>query len=284
MGSKTKNRWDSWTLQTLKFGVSYPRVALISIMIIIITFSCIAHAFFSYMLDIQNLSVAYRGSLALDSVSLELGTGEWVGLIGPNGAGKSTLIKAVLELLSYQGQVLWKGQPINRQRRKIAYVPQRSQIDWDYPVTPWSVVKMALVRRLGWGKLSNSKLDWILMDALERMDLVPLCHRPINELSGGQQQRVFLARAIAQQADLFLLDEPFNGIDRQTESMMISFFEELKTSGKTILICSHEWGNALKRYDRLLLLNRRLLANDTPKEVMTLDNIQQAYGAGFSAL
>ena len=236
------------------------------------------------MLDIQNLSVAYRGNLALDSVSLKLGTGEWVGLIGPNGAGKSTLIKAVLGLLSYQGQVLWKGQPVNRQRRKIAYVPQRSQIDWDYPVTPWSVVKMALVRRLGWGKLSNSKLDWILMDALDRMDLVPLRHQPINELSGGQQQRVFLARAIAQQADLFLLDEPFNGIDRQTESIMISFFQELKTSGKTILICSHEWGNALKRYDRLLLLNRRLLANDTPKVVMTLDNIQQAYGAGFSAL
>ncbi|MEM9151082.1 MAG: ABC transporter ATP-binding protein [Cyanobacteria bacterium P01_F01_bin.3] len=236
------------------------------------------------MLDIQNLSVSYRGTLALDSVSLKLGAGEWVGLIGPNGAGKSTLIKAVLGLLSYQGQVLWKGQPVSRQRRKIAYVPQRSQIDWDYPVTPWSVVKMALVRRLGWGKLSSSKLDWIVMDALERMDLVALRARSINELSGGQQQRVFLARAIAQQADLFLLDEPFSGIDRQTESMMVSFFEELKANDKTILICSHEWGSALKRYDRLLLLNRRLLANDTPKEVMTLDNIQQAYGAGFSAL
>jgi manganese/iron transport system ATP-binding protein len=236
------------------------------------------------MLEIQNLTVAYRGNLALNSVSLQLAGGEWVGLIGPNGAGKSTLIKAVLGLLSYQGQVLWNGQPIHPQRHRIAYVPQRSQIDWDYPVTPLSVVKMALVRRIGWGKLSNSKLDWILMDALERMDLVALRHRPINQLSGGQQQRVFLARAIAQQADLFLLDEPFTGIDRQTESMMISFFEELKSSGKTILICSHEWGNALKRYDRLLLLNRRLLANDTPKAVMTLDTIQQAYGAGFSAL
>jgi manganese/iron transport system ATP-binding protein len=145
---------------------------------------------------------------------------------------------------------------------------------------------MAQTRRLGWFRSPDAKAKQRTAAALERMNMLPLAHRPIGALSGGQQQRIFLARALAQQADIFLLDEPFTGVDKKTELMMLDLFAELKAEGKTLLVCSHEWGETLQRYDRLILLNRRLIANDTPTAVMTLDNIQQAYGAtsqsGFS--
>jgi len=230
------------------------------------------------MLEVQNLSVNYRGFRALEDVSLSLLPGELVGLIGPNGAGKSTLIKAILGLAAGAGQVLFRGRPLHRHRQNIAYVPQRSQIDWDYPITAWNVVMMAQTTRLGWLRSPDAHAKRRVAAALERVDMMPLRRRSIGELSGGQQQRVFLARALAQEADLFLLDEPLTGVDKKTEAMMLDLFAELKAQEKTLLVCSHEWGEALLRYDRLLLLNRRLIANDAPQSVMTIDNIQQAYG------
>jgi len=230
------------------------------------------------MLEVHNLSVNYRGLRALEDVSLSLLPGELVGLIGPNGAGKSTLIKSILGLAVGAGQVLFRGRPLHRHRQQIAYVPQRSQIDWDYPITAWNVVMMAQTTRLGWFRSPDARAKQRVSTALERVDMMPLRRRSIGELSGGQQQRVFLARALAQEADLFLLDEPLTGVDKKTEAMMLDLFAELKAQGKTLLVCSHEWGEALLRYDRLLLLNRRLIANDAPQSVMTIDNIQQAYG------
>ncbi|MEO0538997.1 MAG: metal ABC transporter ATP-binding protein [Cyanobacteria bacterium P01_A01_bin.123] len=235
------------------------------------------------MLTVQNLSVNYRGIEALTGVSLTLRPGEWVGLIGPNGAGKSTLVKAILGLTPYRGQILLNGALLKRQRRQVAYVPQRSQIDWDYPVTAWNVVMMAQARALGWGRSPDAKAKKRVSAALDRVEMLPLKNRPIGQLSGGQQQRVFLARALAQQPNLFLLDEPFSGIDKKTEAVMLSIFADLSQQGKTLLVCSHEWGEALNRYDRLLLLNRRVLANDTPQAVMTMENIQQAYGSNIQA-
>jgi len=235
------------------------------------------------MLEVQHLSVNYRGVRALEDVSLALMPGELVGLIGPNGAGKSSLIKGILGLERGAGKVFLNGQSIKRQRQRIAYVPQRSQIDWDYPITAWNVVMMAQTRRLNWFRSPDAIAHQRTTTALERMDMLSLAHRPIGALSGGQQQRVFLARAIAQQADLFLLDEPFTGVDKKTEAMMLDLFSELKSQGKTLLVCSHEWGETLQRYDRLILLNRYLIANDTPKAVMTLDNIQRAYGETSSS-
>jgi manganese/iron transport system ATP-binding protein len=236
------------------------------------------------MLEVRNLSVNYRGIPALDSVSLDLWPGEWVGLIGPNGAGKSSLIKAILGLTAYRGQVLLNGAPPQRQRQRIAYVPQRSQIDWDYPITAWNVVMMSQTSLTGWGRSPGRAAKNRAYEALERVGMLSLRHRQIGQLSGGQQQRIFLARALAQQADLYLMDEPFTGIDKTTEAVMHSIFAELCAQGKTLLICSHEWGDALNRYDRLLLLNRRLLANDAPQAVMTMENIQQAYGANLPAV
>ncbi|MEM8504301.1 MAG: ABC transporter ATP-binding protein [Cyanobacteria bacterium P01_D01_bin.1] len=235
------------------------------------------------MLAVQNLSVNYRGIEALTDVSLTLHPGEWVGLIGPNGAGKSTLVKAILGLTPYRGKISLNGAPPKRQRRQVAYVPQRSQIDWDYPITAWNVVMMAHTVALGWGRSPDAKAKKKVGAALDRVEMLALRNRPIGQLSGGQQQRIFLARALAQHPDLFLLDEPFSGIDKKTEAIMLGIFADLSSQGKTLLVCSHEWGEALNRYHRLLLLNRRVLANDTPKAVMTMENIQQAYGANIQA-
>lgn len=230
------------------------------------------------MLEVQNLSVNYRDVQALDRVSLQLAAGELVGLIGPNGAGKSTLIRAILGLIPHQGQVLFQGVPLRRQRQRVAYVPQRSQIDWNYPITAWNVVLMAHTVATGWLRRPSIATKQAARAALEQVDMWSLRHRQIGQLSGGQQQRVFLARALAQQADLFLFDEPFTGIDKKTETIMQSVLTDLQHQGKTLLVCSHEWGEGLNRYNRLLLLNRRLVADDSPQVVMTLDNIQQAYG------
>lgn len=240
------------------------------------------------MLEVHDLSVNYRGTPALEAVNLRLVPGELAGLIGPNGAGKSTLIKAILGLVPVQGgQILFEGFPLRRQRKRVAYVPQRSQIDWDYPITAWNVVMMACTSSRGFWRSSRrakQNAKQITQDALSRVEMLDLAHRQIGELSGGQQQRVFLARALAQQADLFLLDEPFTGIDKKTEAIILGLFAELRSQGKTLLVCSHEWGDALNRYDRLLLLNQRLLANDTPQAVMTLDNIRKAYGENLHSL
>lgn len=214
----------------------------------------------------------------MEDISFAIAPGQIVGMIGPNGAGKSTLVKALLGLLPMQGRAALHGAPLQRQRHRVAYVPQRSQIDWDYPITAWNVVMMARTTTTGWLRQPSRQSRQIVQAALERVNLLDLAQRQIGQLSGGQQQRVFLARALAQQADLFFLDEPFTGIDKKTEAIMLGVFAELRAQGKTLLICSHEWGDALQRYDRLLLLNRTLLANDAPQSVMTLENIQRAYG------
>jgi manganese/iron transport system ATP-binding protein len=246
-----------------------------------IVITVIILAVVAMMLEVQDLSVHYRGVLALQQVSIALAPGELVGLVGPNGAGKSTFIKAILGLVPHQGQVLFQGMPLRRRRRAVAYLPQRSRIDWDYPITAWNVALMTQSALAGWLKSPSAQAKQRVTVALERVDMLHLADRPIGELSGGQQQRVFLARALAQDADLLLLDEPFTGIDKKTEALMLGIFAELKAQGKTLVVCSHEWGEALNRYDRLLLLNQTLLANDVPQAVMTFENIQRAYGHGF---
>ncbi len=237
------------------------------------------------MIEVQNLSVNYREVLALSDISFSLNSGSLVGLIGPNGAGKSTLLKAMLELIPTQtGQVFYQHKPLKQQRSRVAYLPQRSQIDWDYPVTVWNVVMMSRTLQTGWfGKTSRQSKE-IVREVLERVELYELRDRPIKNLSGGQQQRVFLARALAQQADILLLDEPMTAVDKKTEALMWQIYNGLKHEGKTLLISCHEWGNTLDRYDQLLLLNRHLVASGTPRQVLTTDNIQNAYGASVEQM
>ncbi|MBW4575990.1 MAG: metal ABC transporter ATP-binding protein [Aphanothece sp. CMT-3BRIN-NPC111] len=234
------------------------------------------------MLEVQNLTVSYRGVFALKGVTFTIYPGQLVGLIGPNGAGKSTMVKAMLGLIpASRGIVKFAQRPLKQQRQQVAYIPQRSQIDWDYPITAQNVVMMARTMHTRWfGGFSRQSRE-LVKEALQRVGMWELRHRQIGELSGGQQQRIFLARAIAQQPELLLFDEPFTGIDKKTEAIIFEVFSELKAEGKTLLVSSHEWGDALNHYDRLLLLNQQLVASGVPQEVMTLENIQRAYGEGL---
>lgn len=232
------------------------------------------------MLEVQQLAVNYRSVRGLDAVSFRVEPGQLVGIIGPNGAGKSTLLKAILGLVpKANGAVKYCTCPLHQQLEKVAYIPQRSQIDWDYPITVWSVVTMARTRQLGWFRSPGRATREIVQTALERVEMLNLRDRRIGELSGGQQQRVFLARALAQQADLFLFDEPFTGVDKTTEAIMLQVFDELRSQGKILLLSTHEWGQTLQQLDRLLLLNQSLIAEGSPQQVMTPENLQQAYGA-----
>jgi manganese/iron transport system ATP-binding protein len=234
------------------------------------------------MLEVRQLAVNYRGVKGLDRVSFQVEPGQLVGLIGPNGAGKSTLLKAMLGLVpTANGTVKYCTCPLCNHLERVAYIPQRSQIDWDYPITVWNVVMMARTRQLGWFRRPGAAAKAIVNTALDRVGMLELKDRRIGELSGGQQQRVFLARALAQQADLFLFDEPFTGVDKKTESVLIEIFNELRSAGKILLVSTHEWGQSLDRLDRILLLNQRLIADGSPQQVMTPHNIQQAYGTAL---
>ncbi|MGL4883733.1 MAG: metal ABC transporter ATP-binding protein [Waterburya sp.] len=230
------------------------------------------------MLEVCNLSVNYRHTWAIENVSFTLQPGQVTGLLGPNGAGKSTLITAILGLVPLaEGVVQWASKPVTKQLQRVAYVPQRSQIDWDYPVTVEKVVMMGRVALTGWFRNHSKQSRLIVKEALQRVGMWQYRQRQIRELSGGQQQRVFLARAIAQEADLLLLDEPFNNVDRQTETIIFDIFAELKAQQKTLLVISHDLSETLENYDQLLLLNKRLIACGSQSEVLTNENINQAY-------
>lgn len=231
------------------------------------------------MLEVHQLAVNYRGVKGLDAVTFRVMPGQLVGIVGPNGAGKSTMFKAMLGLIPKdQGIVQYCTCPLHQQLERVAYVPQRSLIDWDYPITVGHVVMMARTRQLGWFRQPGRVAQATVKAALQQVELWELRDRRIGDLSGGQQQRVFLARALAQQADLFLFDEPFTGVDGKTEAIMLRVFDELRQAGKILLISSHDWGQAINHLDRLLLLNQRLIADGAPLQVMTPENLQQAYG------
>ncbi len=235
------------------------------------------------MLEIENLSIDYRGTRALHNVSFFVPEGQLVGIIGPNGAGKSTLVEAILNLVPVtQGVVRFKGMPLRRQLLKTAYVPQRSRIDWDYPVTVWNVVMMAQTVQTGLFQGFSRQAKYLVQAALERVGMYELRHRSIGELSGGQQQRVFLARALAKEAELLIFDEPFTAVDRKTEDIIFEIFQELRAAGKTLLVINHDLGDSLAIYDQLLLLNKRLIAQGARHEVVTSDNLERAYGRGLA--
>jgi manganese/iron transport system ATP-binding protein len=229
------------------------------------------------MLEVQQLAVSYRGGQGLGQVSFQLLPGQLVGIVGPNGAGKSTLMKAMLGLIPADGQVRYCTCPLCHQLERVAYMPQRSQVDWDFPISVWNVVMTAWTRKLGWFRGSSRAAKAIVSESLERVEMLSFRNRRLGELSGGQQQRVFLARALAQQADILLFDEPFAGIDQPTETIIFSVFDQLKAQGKILLVSSHDWGESMSQLDRLLLLNQSLIADGLPEQVMTPENLQRAY-------
>ena len=230
-------------------------------------------------ITVSHLGVFYRSVEALRDITLTVEPGKLTGIIGPNGAGKSTLIKAMLGLIPItQGSVIYQGQPLNRQLNRVAYVPQRSQIDWTYPVTVWDVVMMGRVRHTGWLRWFSSASRRQGFEALERVNMEAYRKRPIGELSGGQQQRVFLARSLAQNSSIFLFDEPFVGVDQKTENILFSIFRELAAAEKIVLVVNHDLGESITNFDDLILLNRELIATGKRQSVLRDNHLDQAYG------
>ena len=231
------------------------------------------------MLEVSQLAVNYQGVTALDNISFTLDAGQLLGIIGPNGAGKSTMLKAMLGLVpAVSGLVRFECERLDKHLSAIAYVPQRSQIDWDYPATVQDVVMMARTVHTGWFRSYSHRSREVVAAALKRVGLWDLRHRQIAQLSGGQQQRVFLARSLAQEAELFFFDEPFSSVDLATEEIIFDVFAELKAQGKTLIVVSHDLGETIERYDRLLLLSQRLIAYGSAGEVVTSENLRRAYG------
>ncbi|HVL51693.1 MAG TPA: metal ABC transporter ATP-binding protein [Actinomycetota bacterium] len=229
---------------------------------------------------VRDVSVSYDGTPVLRSASFECGPGEIIGVIGPNGAGKSTLVKAVIGLIRRDtGEVRVDGGPIDKVRRQIAYLPQRSEIDWDYPALVHEVVTMGRYAHLGWFKRTSKHDRRLAAAAIERVGLSQLADRQIGELSGGQQQRVFLARALAQEARLLLLDEPFAGVDALTEQLLWREMKALRDEGATLMVINHDLASVSSAYDRLLIISRRVVAYGPTAEVFTAENIAAAYGA-----
>ena len=228
---------------------------------------------------VNNLGVCYRTVEALRDISLNLSPGKVTGVFGPNGAGKSTLVKAMLGLIpSNAGTVSYDGQPLQNYLDRVAYVPQRSQIDWTYPVTVWDVVMMGRVRKTGWFRRFSGVSRRKAIAALEQVEMREYKNRPIGQLSGGQQQRVFLARSLAQEADVFFFDEPFVGVDQKTENIIFNIFHQLADEGKIVLVVNHDLGESITNFDELILLNKELIAAGQRKQVLKEENLNRAYG------
>ncbi|MBJ7294934.1 MAG: manganese ABC transporter ATP-binding protein [Anabaena sp. LE011-02] len=232
----------------------------------------------STAINITNVGVHYRTQEALRDVNCTIKPGRITGIFGPNGAGKSTLMKALLGLVPMSsGQVLYDNKPLMQQLEKVAYIPQRSQIDWNYPATVWDVVMMGRVKKTGWLRSFSTVSRQIAKQALERVGIGELKNRPIGELSGGQQQRVFLARALTQEAEIFCFDEPFVGIDQKTQAIIFEVFQELAKNNKIVLVVNHDLGESITHFDDLILLNCELIATGSRQQVLTEENLYRAY-------
>ena len=230
------------------------------------------------LLTIENLSVAYGSVLALSGVNMELAAGQLVGVIGPNGAGKSSLLKAILNMTPIQGRVLVGGRPLTAVRERVAYVPQRSEVRWDFPVTVEDVVMMGRYKRIGWVKFPTRQDKEIVAQSLEQVGMTALRPRQISQLSGGQQQRVFMARALAQQGDIMLLDEPLTGVDTTSQEVIMRLLQELRSAGKLIIMATHDLNAAARECDLCACINHRLIALGTPKEIFRPDILAETYG------
>ena len=236
-------------------------------------------------LSIHDMTVAYQGRRVLWDIDYDAPTGKLIAIVGPNGAGKSTLIKAVLELVPLtDGEVRFFGKSYREQRSRIGYVPQRTSVDWDFPVNALDVVVMGLYRKIGWFRPVTRFYQQQALSALERVGLAEFATRQISELSGGQQQRVFLARALAQEADLYFMDEPFAGVDAATERAIVELLRELRSSGKTAFVVHHDLQTVAEYFDEVLLLNMRLVASGPVQQAFTTENLRETYGGKLALL
>jgi manganese/iron transport system ATP-binding protein len=238
----------------------------------------IHHELTKPILDVQNIAVRYNGRVALEEITFHLHAGERIAVVGPNGAGKSTLFKVVAGVLQPSaGEVaIFGSRP--RGHVCIAYIPQRSQVDWNFPVSVADAVMMGRSAKLG---LLNwpHKSDWEYVHrALELVELSDLAERQIGQLSGGQQQRMFIARALAQEAELMLMDEPLSGLDTPSQEGLLNLLDALRDQHVTVMVATHDLDQAARHFDRIMLLNHRIIAFDVPQNVLHTDHLLQAYG------
>lgn len=236
-------------------------------------------------LAIHDLTVAYYRKPVLWDVELNIPEGQLVAIVGPNGAGKSTLLKACLDLIPRtSGQIHIYGKPYKDHRNLVGYVPQRESVDWDFPISALEVVTMGLYGRIGWIKRVRRQHREKAMDCLRKVGIDHLADRQISQLSGGQQQRVFLARALAQESSLYLMDEPFSAVDAATELAIVDLLRELKSTGRTCIVVHHDLATVSRYFDWIVLLNMRVVASGPVKETFTHENLQKTYGGKLSVL
>lgn len=229
-------------------------------------------------LELNNVYVAYKQHLALKGLTFQVPHGGQVAVVGPNGAGKSTLFKALVGLVAARsGEILIHGLPIGHHQDCVAYVPQREEVDWRFPVTVFDVVMMGRFGRMGWLKRPNKQDRQVVMHSLEQMGIMHLANLPIGDLSGGEQQRAFLARALAQEPHILLMDEPFTGVDVTTQETTLALLDKLKEEQVTVMVSTHDLNMAAQRFDRVMLLNRRLVAYGPPAQAFAPENITQAF-------
>lgn len=236
-------------------------------------------------LEIHDLTVAFDRKPVLWNIDLTIPQGKLVGIIGPNGAGKSTLIKAVMGILALSsGYVKLFDHEIEEVRSKISYVPQRESVDWDFPASVLDVVLMGRYARLGLFKKPRRADRDIAMDCLRKVGMEAFANRQISQLSGGQQQRTFLARALAQQADIYFMDEPFSGVDAATEKTIINLLRHMTQTGKTIIVVHHDLHSVSQYFDWVIMLNTRLVAFGPTQPTFTQKNLHETYGGKLTIL
>jgi manganese/zinc/iron transport system ATP- binding protein len=236
-------------------------------------------------LSIDDMTVAYDRKPVLWDIEYDAPDGKIIGIIGPNGAGKSTLIKAVMDLVPrVAGKVMIYGEPYRRQRHLVGYVPQRETVDWDFPVNALDVVVMGRYGKIGWCRPVRRRDKDAALQSLERVGMADYAHRQISQLSGGQQQRVFLARALAQDAQLYFMDEPFAGVDAATEQAIIALLNDLSAAGKTVFVVHHDLQTVPEYFHELILLNMRIVASGPTADVFTPENLQKTYGGKLTLL
>ncbi len=230
-------------------------------------------------LDVDTVSAGYPGDrFAIENMTFSVQAGERVAIIGPNGAGKSTLFKAIVGLVPFtRGRISIHGEDCRTSHNMVGYVPQHGEIDWSFPVTVRDVVMMGRTRQIGWVLPPLPRDHRAVTDLLEKLSLSSVANRQIGELSGGQRRRVFIARALAQETDVLLMDEPFTGVDTTAEQEIMRTLDILTESGITILLATHDLSRAAESFDKMLLVNRQAIAYGTPREVMTPDVLSRAY-------
>ena len=222
-------------------------------------------------IEIKNLTVAYGENIALEDFNLNVEIGSLMALVGPNGAGKSTLIKTILKFLK---QITGE---IKINRKNLAYVPQRNSVDWDFPTTLFDVVEMGCYGRVGLFKRVNKEEKAKVLKAIEQVGMLDFKDRQISELSGGQQQRAFIARALVQEADIYLMDEPFQGVDSTTEKSIVDILKKLKSDGKTLLVVHHDLQTVPTYFETVTFINKTVIASGKVKEAFTQENIEMTY-------